>query len=462
MEGRPIMVPRYELRKEQLLADCQVPPATFRGAIRRLEAFAGPFISSMSSPDTQEYSRVYLAGLLSDLPRKNAEAIAYRNDLDRQRIQEFIGYSDWDREPMQAELARQVGQEIGRPDGVIVFDPSAFPKKGTASVGVQRQWCGRLGKVENCQVGLYMGYVSELEHALVDFRLYLPKEWAKNKTRRKRCGVPEALRYQTRHELALEMLEQRGAVLPHGWVSGDDEMGRPAWFRRALNDRKERYLLAVPSNTSLRDLEAEPPSFGGRGRRPKAPFQQVRAWCEALPAKAWSRLTVRDGEKGPLEVEIVKRRVESKVERRAVGFEELLVVVRYVDGGKMKYDYYLSNAVVATPLEELARVAKAEHRIEECLKRSKSEAGLGQYQVRNWEGWQNHQTLSLIATWFLLLEARRGKKEGGGINGSPGASGLGADLPQGMSVRYRGTQCTGTNTLAGAERVGAAVPLQIM
>jgi SRSO17 transposase len=442
------MVSRFELRKQQLLADCQVPPATFRGAIRRLEAFAQPFIDSMPSPEAQGYSRIYLAGLLSDLPRKNAEAIAYRNDLDRQRIQEFIGYSDWDRAPMQAELARQIGQEIGRPDGVIVFDPSAFPKKGTASVGVQRQWCGRLGKVENCQVGVYLGYVSEVEHALVDFRLYLPKEWAKARARRTRCGVPEDLRYQTRHELALEMLEKHGAVLPHGWVSGDDEMGRPAWFRRELNERKERYLLAVPSNTSIRDLEAKPPRYEGKGRRPKTPFQPVRAWCAALPAKAWSRLVVRDGEKGPLEVEIVKRRVESKVERRAVGFEELLVAVRYVDGGKLKYDYHLSNAVAATPLEKLARVAKAEHRIEECLKRSKSEAGLGQYQVRNWDGWQNHQTLSLIATWFLLLEARRGKKEGAGLDGTPGTSGLGSDLPQSMSVRYRGAQRVGADALA--------------
>jgi SRSO17 transposase len=448
MEGRPIMVSRFELRKQQLLADCQVPAATFRGAIRRLEAFAQPFIDSMPSPETQGYSRIYLAGLLSDLPRKNAEAIAYRNDLDRQRIQEFLGYSDGDRAPMQAELARQIGQEIGRPDGVIVFDPSAFPKKGTASVGVQRQWCGRLGKVENCQVGVYLGYVSELEHALVDFRLYLPKEWAKARARRTRCGVPEDLRYQTRQELALQMLEKPGAVLPHGWVSGDDEMGRPAWFRRELNERKERYLLAVPSNTSIRDLEAKPPRYAGKGRRPKTPFQAVRAWCEALPAKAWSRLVVRDGEKGPLEVEIVKRRVESKVERRAVGFEELLVAVRYVDGGKLKYDYHLSNAAVATPLEDLARVAKAEHRIEACLKRSKSEAGLGQYQVRNWEGWQNHQTLSLIATWFLLREARRGKKEGAGLDGTPGASGLGSDLPQGMSVRYRGAQRVGADALA--------------
>ena len=425
---------RFELRKEQLLADCQVPPAAFRGAIRRLEAFAQPFIVTMPSPETQEYSRIYLAGLLSDLPRKNAEAIAYRNDLDRQRIQEFIGYADWDRDPMRGELVRQVGQELGRPDGVIVFDPSAFAKKGTASVGVKRQWCGRLGKVENCQVGVYMGYVSEVEHALVDFRLYLPKEWVKDYSRRKTCGVPEDLQYQTRHELALEMLDQRGTVLPHSWVSGDDEMGRPAWFRRTLNERKEQYLLAVPSNTSIRDLEAEPPTYGGHGRHPKRSFQQVRAWCEALPTETWSRLTVRDGEKGPLEVEIVKRRVESKVERRVVGFEELLVTVRYIDSGKLKYDYYLSNTAATTTLAELARVAKAEHRIEECLKRSKSEAGLGDYQVRNWDGWHNHQALSLIAMWFLQLETRRGKKKNASVDGAAGARGLGDHLPQGVPV----------------------------
>jgi SRSO17 transposase len=452
---------RFELRKQQLLADCQVPPAAFRGAVRRLEAFAEPFLAPMPSPESQRYSRVYLAGLLSDLPRKNAEAIAYRNDLDRQTIQEFLGYSDWDRDPMRDELARQVGREIGRPDGVIVFAPSAFPKKGTASVGVQRQWCGRLGKVENCQVGVYLGYVSELEHALVDFRLYLPQEWAKDKARRKARGVPEDLRYQTRHALALEMLERRGAVLPHGWISGDDEMGRPAWFRRELNERKERYLLAVPSNTSIRDREAEPPTYGGKGRHPKAPFQPVRAWCEALPAEAWARLTVRDGERGPLEVEVVSRRVESKVERRVVGFEELLVAVRYEEGGERKSDYHLSNAAATTPLSELARVAKAEHRIEGCLKRGKSEAGLGDYQVRNWEGWHNHQTLSLIATWFLLLEARRGKKGGAGVDGAAGASGVGDDLPQGVPVRHRGARRTGADALAGAERAGTPVPLQI-
>jgi hypothetical protein len=127
----------------------------------------------------------------------------------------------------------------------------------------------------------------------------------------------------------------------------------------------------------------------------------------------------------------------------------------------MKYDYHLSNAAATTPVSELARVAKAEHRIEECLKRGKSEAGLGQYQVRNWEGWHNHQALSLIAMWFLVQEARRGKKGGTGVDGAAGASGPGDDLPQGMSVRYRGAQRAGADALAGAERVGAAVPLQI-
>ena len=454
------MEPRFQRRRDQLLADCQVPPTTFRGAVRRLEAFAQPFVATLPSPGSRQYTGTYLAGLLSDLEHKNAEAIAYRYDLDRQTLQTYLGISPWDHTPLIDELNRQVARELGRPDAVLVFDPSAFPKKGDASVGVQRQWCGRLGKVENCQVGLYLGYVTDAEHVLVDFRLYLPAEWAKDRKRRKRCGVPKEVGYRTRHELALQMLDCRGAVLPHGWISGDDEMGRPAWFRRKLAARHERYLLAVPSNTSIRDLEAEPPPYGGHGRRPKPPFVGVRAWCAALPAEAWTRLTVRDGEKGPLEVEVVARRVESKVERRVVGFEEVLVAVRYEEKGKLKYDYHLSNAARATPLAEWARVAKAEHRIEGCLKRGKSEAGLGDYQVRNWLGWHHHMTLSLLALWFLAGEARRGKKAGAGVDAAASPSGAGVDLSEGVPLRYPDAQFTRTHALAGAQRVGATLPLQ--
>jgi SRSO17 transposase len=452
--------PRFQQRKVELLVDCQVPPAAFRGAIRRLESFAQPFVATLPGPESREYFRIYIAGLLSDVKHKNAETIAYRHDLERQTLQMFVGSSPWDHDPLIDELTRQVARDLGRPDAVLVFDPSAFPKKGGASVGVKRQWCGRLGKVENCQVGVYLGYVADDEHALVDFRLYVPEEWAKDKARRKRCGIPKEVKYQTRHRLALEMLKQRGGALPHGWVGGDDEMGRPAWFRKELAKRGERYMLAVPSNTRIRDLEVEPPPYEGKGRHPKPPFQGVHAWCEGLPKEAWARLTVRDGEKGPLEVEIVARRVESKVERRVVGFEEMLVVVRYVDGGKLKHDDHLSNAERGTPLAELARVAKAEHRIEECLKRGKSEAGLGGYQVRNWLGWHHHQALGLIATWFLLKEAERGEKEGAGIDVAAGTSRIGDDLSQGVRVRYRGANGTRADALAGARRAGETVPLQ--
>jgi SRSO17 transposase len=356
-------------------------------------------------------------------------------------------------------LARQVANAIGRPNAVLVFDPSAFPKKGDASVGVQRQWCGRLGKLENCQVGVFLGYVRDDDHALVDFELYLPREWAKDRKRCKKAGVPKGIKYRTRHELALEMLQADGAKLPHRWIAGDDEIGRPAWFRKHLARAGERYLLAIPSNTTVRDLEEPPPPYSGHGRHPKAPFRSVGAWREALPVGAWTKLTVRDGEKGPLEVEIVARPVESKIDGRVVGFEETLVVVRYTDGGVLKHDYHLSNAGSATPLAEFARVAKASHCIEDSLKRSKIEAGLSQYQVRNWRGWHHHMALSLIATWFLVVEARRGKKDNACVDGAAGPCGSGVDPAPGESVRRSQPGGAGSDTLAGAERVGAILSL---
>jgi len=453
------MEPRFERRREQLLAGCQVPPTLFRGVIGRLEDFAQPFAASLQSPESRQHSRTYIAGLLSDVERKNAESIAYRYDLDRQVIQRFIGEVDWDHEPLIDELNRQVAAAISRADAVLVFDPSAFPKKGTASVGVQRQWCGRLGKVENCQVGVFLGYVAEAEHALVDFRLYLPRQWANDKKRRKRAGVPKEVRYRTRHELALEMLLRHGPVLPHAWVAGDDEMGRPVWFRQRLDEDGQRYFLAVPSNTTIRDLEEPVPTYGGHGRRPKAPFRGVRSWCAALPAGAWTKLTVRDAEKGPLEVEIVARRVESKVDRRVVGFEETLVVIRYVDGGVLKHDYYLTNAPRDTRLSEFARVAKASQRVEECLKRSKGEAGLGAYQVRNWRGWHHHMALSLIATWFLVVESQRGKKDSPGVDSTSGEDGVGANPSPGQRLRHAGPCGAGADASAGAKRVGAVLSL---
>jgi SRSO17 transposase len=454
------MEPLFERRKEQLLKDCQVPPMLFGGAMDRLNGFAEPFVAVMPSPESRQHAQTYIRGLLSDVERKNAESIAYRYDLDRQPIQRFIGEVSWDHTPLLDELASQVAREIGRSDAVLVFDPSAFPKKGNASVGVKKQWCGRLDQVANCQVGIYMAYVTDAEHALIDFRLYLPRDWAGDRKRRKRCGVPKEIQYRTRHELALEMLDRRGPLMPHGWIAGDDEMGRPARFRRALTARNERYLLAIPSNMNIRDLDAEPPLYSGRGRVPHSPFVRVGIWREAAPADAWTTITVRDGEKGPLTVEIVARHVQTKVEGRVADFEEVLVVTRVWENGALKHDYYLSNADPATPLKEFARVAKAEHRIEECLKRGKSETGLGEYQVRNWLGWHHHQALSLLASWFLVVEARRGKKDDARVDRPTSSRGPGADPPQGERMRHAGTRRGRADATPGAKRIGAIPLLQ--
>jgi SRSO17 transposase len=451
---------RFRVRLDELQTDAEVPPGLLRGVVPRLESFLRPFADLLRSAEQRTNTRHYVQGLLSDLGGKDVESIAYLHDRERQGLQKFIGQADWDHKPLMAELARQVGAELGEPDGVLVFDPSAFPKKGTESVGVQRQWCGRRGKIDNCQVGIYLAYASRREHALVDVRLYLSKEWATGKRRRRKAGVPAAVRFRTRHELALEMLDESGPRLSHGWVSGDDELGRCSWFRRELRSRGECYLLAVPSNTSARDLAAPDPPSRGCGRPPLAPFGRVGRWAAAVPAGAWQTVEVRDGEKGPVVVQAARTPVQARADNRASEAAEVLVVFRERQAdGTWKHDYLLSNAALATPLAEFARVFKAQHRIEECLKRAKGQAGLADYQVRTWAGWHHHQALSLIATWFLTRETRRGKKVDPGGDAAAGAGdGRRAAEPR-AGLPSAGAGAPQREPPASSERGGAALPL---
>jgi SRSO17 transposase len=335
---------RFQLRLEELLEDAVLDPRIPEGMLDRLERFVEPFAARLASSEQRQHTREYVAGLFSDVKRKNSETIAYLHDQDRHAMQKFIGQSPWANRPLIEELAQQVGRELGEPDGVLVFDPSAFKKQGKDSVGVARQWCGRLGKIDNCQVGVYLGYVSRKEHALVDVRLYLNQEWAKDKKRREKCGVPREIRFRTRHALALEML-------------------------------------------------------------------------------------------------VVLRETQ--------------------DDGTIKHDYYLSNALPETPLQEFARVAKAEHRIEECLDRAKGEAGLAQYQVRNWLGWHHHQTLSLLATWFLTQEDRRGKKIHPGAYGPEGSHHHRRVAPPRPRLRLSGLHRAAQHSGAAAKRECLCVPLEI-
>jgi SRSO17 transposase len=454
----------FEERKKALLEECGVASPVFQQVEQRLEEFLEPFAASLVRREQVAHVRTFVSGLLSDLKDRNVESIAYRFGQERLPLQHFIGASEWDDRALRDELARQIGRELGEPDGVLVFDPSGFPKSGRESVGVARQWCGRLGKVDNCQVAVFLGYVSSVEHALVDTRLYLPKEWTSDKKRMAKAGVPKGEKYRTRHQLALELLAQHGPLLPHAWIAGDDEMGRPTWFRRRLRELEERYLLAVPSNTLIRDLAVQPPVGTGRGRPPQRPWQRVADWAQAQPDAEWIALDVRDGSKGPLLVELLATRVKARNERqRESADEETLVVIRYRDRESRdvtKSDYYLSNASADTAPAEFARAAKAEHRIEECLQRAKSEAGLADYEVRNWIGWQHHQTLSLIATWFLVQETRRGKKMHPRHHAAPDSRRHFPDPLPRLGMRYSITHRARLPTPPGAQRTGAPLPLE--
>lgn len=457
------MEAKYEARKQELLEECTIAPQVIDRALPRLECFMKPFVEHLFRTEQVEHAHTFVQGLLSDLEHKNVESIAYRFGEDRMPLQWFVGMSDWDHEPLRDELAHQVGEQLGEEEGVIVFDPSGFPKSGKESVGVARQWCGRLGKVDNCQVAVYLGYASSKEHALVDTRLFLPKEWTQNKARREKAGVPNGVRYRTRHQLCLEMLAQHGEVLPHAWVAGDDEMGRPYWFRKRLDTLGEQYLLAVACNTQVRDLEADPPDYSGRGRYPKRPWTRVDKWAAALKKRDWTRVDVRDGSKGPLIVEVAKRRVVARTDKRQEGHEETLVVIRFRDRDNrrvLQTDYYLSNASADADEAEFARVAKAEHRVEECIQRAKSEAGLADYEVRNWKGWHHHQVLSLIATWFLVCEARRGKKVDAGDHGTTNPRRHQFDSRATLRMRYTLPHSARTREATRPQRARSPVSLE--
>ena len=186
---------RFAVRYEELMAEAEVKPEALEGVLKRLGAFVKPFAASLIHDAQRQHVAEYVAGLVSNVKRKNIESIAYLHEQDRQPLQKFIGQKPWEWEPMIDELVRQVGASIGRADGVLVIDPSGVLKQGKGSVGVARQWCGRAGKVDNCQVGVYMAYVAHDEQTLVDARLYLPKEWTKDKRRCGQAGIPREISF---------------------------------------------------------------------------------------------------------------------------------------------------------------------------------------------------------------------------------------------------------------------------
>jgi SRSO17 transposase len=407
---------------QALLADASLSAADVRSCTDALTAFAARYLPHFHRSEQRDHALTVLRGKLTGLQRKTTEPIATQAGLKRRNLQLFVGDGGWLDEPVRDELRRHVGQELADPDAVFVLDGSGFPKKGDASCGVQRQWCGRLGKVDNCQVGYFLAYAARRGCALLDARLYLPADWADDPARRAKTRVPADVAFAEGWRIALGLLDRARAGLPGRWVVGDDEFGRASELRGQLRLRGLLYVLDVPANTLVRDpAERRPPRREG-GKPLLAPFERAEAWVARQPGGRWRTVRVRDGEKGPLTVKVLLATVQAREEGGRVGPRERLVVLRSCAAEPRTW-YALSNARQARR-GELARVHGTRHGIEERLEEGKQEVGLSHYEVRSWVGWQHHMTLSLLALWFVQTERLRLGGKNAGADGATGAGGL--------------------------------------
>jgi SRSO17 transposase len=397
-------------------------------ALPRFNEFMRRFGPLLQDDSRAARADAYLRGLLLDADdNKNAETIAlnaYGDDPSQVRMtQYFLGQSPWPYLPLRAELACWVDQAFGTDEGILIVDESGFPKCGDKSVGVARQYCGATGKLDNCQVGVFLAYASEHGHTLLDTRLYLPREeWANDPQRRVEAGVPQDVVFRTKPELAAELLLGLGQKVRHRWITFDEGYGKDPGFLSRLEEAGETYLGEVPKNVRvwLERPVVEEPGRAGKGRartkrrvRGDQPAPQtVAEVAAALPARAWQRLTFREGSKGSQTAEFARLRVV--VEREDLpGPEVWLLVERSLDQ-EPKIKYYLSNAAPEVPLLTMVQVGHTRWPVEDCFLQGKQELGLDAYEVRGWLGWHHHMTLVMLAMWFLKLETQRlGKKNGG-------------------------------------------------
>ena len=387
------------------------------GAFQDFHAYFAPLFGRREARD---HSRHYLQALLVQSgERRNAENLSETVPASARVMQRFLAESPWDDDTVIGRLQEYLGPRLGHPEAVWVLDGSDFPKQGRKSVGVARQYCGRLGKVANCQAGMFLAYVSPLGRALVDKRLYLPESWTSDTDRCAAAGVPEESRnYRSKTKLALEMLERALARghLKAGWVAGDDAFGMSPSFREGLAALGMRYVLDVPGGTTVWPLEpawTSPDYQGiGRPRKPRLKGGQRRTLVERsaeLPETAWREITVAEGSQGPRSYQFSAQRVRSTSKRKP-GEIHWAVYRRNRDGSEPRY--YLSNAPEDTSLETLAYVGGSRWRIETEFETEKSDVGLDEYETRTWAGWHHHVALCLLGGAFLLsLQQAWGEKD---------------------------------------------------
>jgi SRSO17 transposase len=399
-------------------------PDEVRAAASHLGELHQRFAPLFGYRQAQHHALTYLRGLLLLEGRKNTEAIALTfGDGQVQPLQQFVGSSPWDYRGVQREIQAVFAETLVPstqhwPLGTVgVIDESGFAKKGTHSVGVARQWCGRLGKKENCQVGVYLVGVTPAGTALLDHRVYLPEDWVLDRQRRQEVGIPHSVVFRTKPQLALDLHARvRGAgAVSFDWLVFDELYGRDGAFLAELERRQQCYVGEVPVTTTVWTEEpaTQWPEYSGRGRRPTRPLRDsvrsVKAVAESLPAACWRVLCLREGSGEPVAFEFAAVRVWAMRDQKP-GPPVWLLIRRPV-GGVGEVKYYVSNAPAETSLETLALVSGCRMRVEEYFEDGKGYLGMGQYEGRSWAGWHHHMALVALAHLLVTGVRQRLKKK---------------------------------------------------
>lgn len=406
-----------------------------RAAARKLPQFMEFFADCFARPAARDHALTYVAGLLQAEGRKSVEPIALRftpragEELNGAKevlaLQRFLTDSPWDAQDVQRQIQATAAAELlpsaaTSPLGIVgVIDESSFEKSGPHSVGVKRQYCGHLGKTDNCQVGVFLVGTTPAGEALVDHQLYLPKEWIKDRARRKQARVPRQVQFQTKPQLAAELIRRTVANghLRFDWIVADDHYGENGGFLDALEAQQQRYLVETPVTTTfwVVDPATQIPLEGGSRRPRTQPSREhvhsARAIMATLPAAAWQPIQLREGAKGPLVFEYARLRVWA-VRHRRPGPAVWLVLQRSVDNPQ-EVKVWVSNADEQTPLELLAQAGATRFRVELFFEEAKGELGMGHYEARAWTSWHHHMALVGMAHLFatLVRQECRAEKE---------------------------------------------------
>jgi SRSO17 transposase len=401
-----------------------------------LDRFLDRYAPLFGRGENQAHARRFLQGLLRGGDRRNAENIAEALDGGSVRcLQAFVTTGVWLDSEILAELRCHALEVLADEDAVWNSDETGFPKKGTKSVGVKRQYSGTLGRTDNCQVGVFANYCSKKGHTFVDRRLFLPEEWADDPDRRKEAGVPEDVIFRTKPALALEMIA--GAVaagVPFRWAGGDCVYGDNPTFVQGVRALGKWYVLDISCDTQVwtaapQVIPADKRERPKRGRVPTKPLvigvrRRVDELVAALPATAWRRVVVGEGSQGPRMYEYAELTVWF-CEDELPGPAERLLVRRSL-GQEPELKYHRSNAPAEASLDKLAQVRGVRWTVEEDIQSCKGECGLDEYETRGWVGWHHHTALSMLALAFLVLVKHRLGEKRAADDGARGAGAAGA------------------------------------